>query len=175
MSRLATALASLASLAPVASTALAAGLALAACSHAKAGAPAGPVTFTLSVDARAYADGPIQITVWNAEQLALRERAGECVVEHDATGTRTHCPPGVTLVEAHPEQLTLTRAELVHPITIRAASLRPGERYELAIGGIASDGCNSATALARGIATGTAMRLVDLDVMTTDLACVRDR
>lgn len=153
---------------------LVAGLALAtvaACSHAKAGAPAGPVTFTASLDARVYADGPIHVTVWNAEQLARREQAGACVVEADASGSRTLCPPGVTLIEPEPERFTLSAADLAGPITIRASSLRPGERYELAIGGTASDGCNAATALARGLASGATVELGTLQVMTTTMAC----
>ena len=135
-------------------------------------APA-PVHVTIAVAAEAFAaDSEIRVAVWNEAQLALRERGGECVVRFDGQTQTTICPPGVTYTPATPEQFTFKAADLAHPLRFDAASIKPGERYEISIGGEASDRCNHTGGSTRGVVAGDTIAVANVTLATTDMACV---
>ncbi|MCE9571812.1 MAG: hypothetical protein K8W52_01520 [Deltaproteobacteria bacterium] len=150
---------------------------LAACASAPAPAPKvapAPVHVTIAVAADAFAaDSEIRVAVWNEAQLALRAHAGECVVSFDGKTQTTICPPGVTYTPATPEEFTFKAADLAHPLRFEAASIKPGERYEISIGGRASDQCNHTGGSTRGVVAGDTIAIANLALATTDMACIQ--
>ena len=145
---------------------------LAACASTPAPAPgvaATAVHVSLTVAADAFApDSEIRVTIWNEAQLALRARAGGCVVSFDGKTETMTCPPGVT---STPEQFTFKASDLAQPLQLDAASLRPGERYEISIGGRASDGCNHTGGTTRGVVAGDTIAVAHIGLATTEKAC----
>lgn len=140
--------------------------------HEGAGGPA--VTFNITVDAEAFSDRqPITVSVWDAEQLAIAASSANCSVSMSSGGQESvSCPPGVTYRKATPETFTFTRAELAAGLTVVSRTVTVGERYRVAVGGKASDNCNSAGANAEGVAASATTRLADLGVAQTMMACV---
>jgi hypothetical protein len=132
------------------------------------------VTFNITADAEAFSDRqPITVSVWDAEQLAIAESTANCSVSMSAGGQESvSCPPGVTYRKATPETFSFTRAELAKGLTVVSRTVTVGERYRVAVGGKASDNCNSAGANAEGVAAGATTRLANLGVAQTMMACV---
>ena len=64
-----------------------------------------------------------------------------------------------------------TTDEFTKGLTIAALSVRVGERFEIAINGIAQDGCNHAQAFVQGTVTGLDMKLAVLVLPQTQMAC----
>ena len=169
--------------------ALALGLLLPACSGAilplaPSGLPGGvsggqsgngrPVTFTIDVDPSAFSDKrQITVRVWDAEQLKIANETGACTVSMNVqTGQETvSCPPGVTYRKATPEETIVSRAELARGLTVRSKTVTTGEAYRVSITGMASDDCNTASATAEGTAAGETVKLANLSVASTEMAC----
>ncbi|MFO0619068.1 MAG: hypothetical protein U0414_41145 [Polyangiaceae bacterium] len=117
-------------------------------------------------------DQDVTVTIWNARELALRERFSRCYVSFDRSGKETMtCPPGVVYEEPKPETFKVTYAELGSSVILDVKSLALGERYDVSIGGSASDGCNHTAAGAQGVAVQKIV-LRDLSFSTTEMACV---
>lgn len=129
------------------------------------------VRFAIDLDARAFAAGTqITVDVWNQAALELRDRHSDCPAIRNLHGTTAHCVDGIVKLP-DPERFLFTTDELSRGFTIAALSVRLGERYEIAINGAAHDGCNHATASARGTVTRLDMTLADLALAQTTMAC----
>jgi hypothetical protein len=138
------------------------------------GGGGGAVTFAITADPAAFSDRqPITVSVWDAEQLAIAASSANCSVSMSSDGQQSvSCPPGVTYRQATPETFTFTRADLAKGLTVVSRTVSVGERYRVAVGGKASDDCNSAGASAEGVASAATTRLADLQVAQTMMACV---
>ena len=137
-----------------------------------------PVTFSVAVDPNAFSDKrQINVTIWDAEQLALADASAGCSVSHDAATGKdtTTCPPGVTYKPATPETIATTKEELAKGLTVTSKSVTVGERYRVSVSGMASDDCNTASATAEGTASAAAVKLSGLQVAQTEMACVPTR
>jgi hypothetical protein len=158
--------------------------ALSACSQGAAITPSGPataanagkaVTFTVSVDAKAFSDkSPITVRIWDETQRQIQDETSQCSVSMDmASGKETiSCPAGVTYRKATPEEFQITKADLAKGLTIVSTSVTVGERYMRSVTGKAADDCNTASASSTGTATGTTMTLANLEVASTLMACI---
>lgn len=173
--------------------ALSLGLTLAACSGATlplapnglpgdtTGGQAGggrPVTFSVNVDPTAFSDKrQITITVWDSEQLKIASETSNCTVSMNVqTGQETtSCPPGVTYRKPTPEETIVSRADLAKGVTIISKTVTTGERYRVAVGGMAADDCNSAGGSVEGTATMEATRIAITEIASTMMACVPTR
>lgn len=117
-------------------------------------------------------DTDVTVTVWNARELALRERSGSCTVSMDRSGTETTtCPPGVTYTKPAPETFKVAYSELGSKVVLDVTSLAIGERYEVSIGGAASDGCNHTGAGSHGVAEEK-IEIGELSYASTEMACI---
>lgn len=137
-----------------------------------------PVTFSITVDPAAFSNKrQINVTIWDAEQLALADASAGCSVSHDvATGRdTTTCPPGVTYQPATPETFSTTREQLAQGFSVTSRSVTVGERYRVSISGQAPDDCNTASATAEGTATAAAVKLAGLQVAQTAMGCLPTR
>lgn len=171
--------------------ALALGLLLAACSRGTlplapnatgggAGGLAGaePVTFTVTVDPKAFSDKrQITVAVWDDAQLKLAEQTGGCSVSFDTTTGKetTTCPPGVTYQKPTPEETIVSKADLAQPLTIVSKTVTTGERYRISVGGMAADDCNSAGGGSEGVAGSRAVKIAITEIAQTMMACVPTR
>ena len=131
-----------------------------------------PVHVVIDLPRASFADGDVTISVWSQAELARRDRMSGCVVSWDGKTEQTICPAGVTFEASKPETFTFSAAELAHPVAFDATTIALGERYEISIGGRASDGCNSIGGDARGVLSSTTLALKDLQLAQTDMACV---
>lgn len=114
----------------------------------------------------------VTVTVWSEKERAKLERSAGCAVSMDASGKEsTMCPPGVTFEKAHPETFTIAYEKLGSKVVLDLKSIAVGERYDIAVGGAAADGCNHTGGGARGVA-GPTIELHDLDFTSTLLACL---
>lgn len=150
--------------------------AIAAC----AAVPGGPVTtnqtvtFNVQLDANAFSNKrQISVRLYDAAQLAIAEETAQCNVSYDAaTGQeKTSCPPGVTYRPTTPEEWTVSRDQLAAGLTLDSKTVTVGERYRLSIGGMAPDDCNTASASQEGVAGGASIRLSNMPVAQTEMAC----
>lgn len=113
----------------------------------------------------------VSVTVWNEAQMALREKSGSCSVSMDRSGKETTtCPPGITYVKPTPETFKVAYSELGSKVVLDVSSLAVGERFDVNIGGAASDGCNHTGAGSRGVAAQK-IQLADLSYATTEMYC----
>lgn len=116
----------------------------------------------------------VTVTVWNPEQMKVRESIGVCSVSVDGSGKEiTTCPPGVVFVKPAPETFKVAYSELDGNVVLDLKSLALGERYEVSVSGSASDGCNYTAAQAQGLAQPK-IELRDLPYATTEMACMED-
>jgi hypothetical protein len=138
--------------------------------------PAAGVTFTVPIQVEVFSPrGILQALVWNAEQLTALDRQAECVIAHDPqTGTDTAlCPEGVQYREITPEKFDFPIQAINQSIRVTSQTVKIGEKYRLALRGLSSDDCNSASATTEGTATSLTITLGKLDWMTTDMACLQ--
>lgn len=134
-------------------------------------APA-PIHVTLELPRQTFApDTEIRVEVWNEAQLALRERARACIVRRDGTyclGDAPYTPPT-------PEIHTLRVRELTRSLRFDAASLRPGEHYELAVDVRDRDDCSQGRGTTRGIVASDALVTTNLRLATLERRCPAPR
>lgn len=132
-----------------------------------------PVTFSLTAPQVPFlSGGEVTVAIYDAEQLARRERGADCMVSWDGEQERTRCPDGRTPEPVEPEVFTFPQSALAAPLQITSATVTTGERYEINIGGTAADGCNSSGGSASGAARAVAIDLLITEVFTTEMACI---
>lgn len=151
-------------------------LALVSACAAPATQPAAGVTFTVPIQMDVFSPkGTLQVLVWNAEQMAAQDQQGECVIAHDVeTETDTTlCPEGVQYQEIKPEKFDFPIQAINHRIQLTSQSVKVGEKYRLALRGLSSDDCNSASATIEGTATSSAITLGEPGWLITEMACVQ--
>jgi heat shock protein HslJ len=108
-----------------------------------------PVNFTITVDASAFSNKKqLTVAIYDAEQLG-REQSGT----------------------ATPEETFVFREELARGLVVPSRTVTVGERYRVVVSGMAADDCNRASASAEGVASGDAISLSDLTVVSTKMAC----
>ena len=149
--------------------------ALASACAAPANPPASGVTFTVPIQVEAFSPkGTLQVLVWNAAQLAAQDQQGECVIAHDMqSGSDTVlCPEGVQYQEITPEKFDFPIQTIDRSIQLTSQTVRVGEKYRLALRGLSSDDCNSASALLEGTATSATIALGEPGWLTTEMACI---
>jgi hypothetical protein len=119
--------------------------------------------------------GILQFLIWNAEQMAAQDQQGECVIAHDMqTGTDTVlCPEGVQYQEITPEKFDFPIQAIDQNIQLTSHAVKVGEKYRIAMRGLSSDDCNSASATFEGTATSSTIALGEPGWMITEMACVQ--
>ena len=138
--------------------------------------PASGVTFSVPVPVNTFSPrGTLQVFVWNAQQLAALNQQNECVVAHDAqTGTDTTlCPEGVQYQEITPEKFDFPLQAIDQHIQLTSQAVKVGEKYRIALRGLSSDDCNSASATFEGTATSSTIALGEPGWLITEMACVQ--
>jgi hypothetical protein len=138
--------------------------------------PAAGVTFTVPIQVEVFSPrGILQALVWNADQLAALDRQAECVIAHDPqTGTDTTlCPEGVQYREITPEKFDFPIQAINQSIRLTSQTVKVGEKYRIALRGLSSDNCNSASATTEGMVTSSTITLGSLDWLTTEMACLQ--
>ena len=138
--------------------------------------PASTVTFSIPIPVEAFSPkAALQVSVWNAAQLAALDRQAECVISHDVqTGVEsTHCPEGVTYQEITPEEFVFPIQAIKQSVQLTSQTVKIGEQYQILLRGLSSDDCNSTSATAEGTATTSTITLGELGWMTTEMACIQ--
>jgi hypothetical protein len=149
-------------------------LLIAACATPANQAASG-VTFTVPIQVEVLSpNGTLQVLVWNAEQMDAEDRQGECVIAHDMqSGADTVlCPKGVQYREITPEKFDFPIQSIRQSIQFTGQTVKVGERYRIALRGLSSDDCNSASATFVGTATSSTIVLGEPGWLTTEMACV---
>lgn len=116
----------------------------------------------------------LQVAIWNDQQLATLDAQAECVVAHDsATGADTvHCPPGVEYQKITPERFVFPIQSVDANVVVTSTHVKRDAKYQLSIGGLSRDDCNSTSAVYEGVANAATITLTDLSWQTTEMACV---
>jgi hypothetical protein len=138
--------------------------------------PAAGVTFSAPVPVEEFSPkATLQVLVWNAEQLAALNQQTDCVIAHDVqTGSESiHCPPGVVYQKITPEEFVFPVLAIDKNIQVTSRTVKIGEKYQIRLGGLSSDDCNSTSAVAEGTATSSTIKLGSLVWATTAMACVK--
>lgn len=143
------------------------------CAPSRTSAASGDaVRFAIELEARGFAAGAkVTVDVWNQATIELQERWAGCTSITNLYGTYTRCPDGRGGRMPEPERFEFTTDEFTKGLTIAALSVRVGERFEIAINGMAQDGCNHAQAFVQGTVTGLDMKLAVLVLPQTQMAC----
>jgi hypothetical protein len=150
-------------------------LALTSACAVPAAQPAAGVTFTVPIRVEMFSPkGILQVLVWNAEQMAAQDRQGECVIAHDMqSGTDTVlCPEGVQYQEITPEKFDFPTQTIDQNIQLTSHTVKVGEKYRIALRGLSSDDCNSASATFEGTVTSSMIALGEPGWLITEMACV---
>ena len=150
--------------------------ALAGACVAPAAQPATGVTFIVPVPTEAFSPKTaLQVSIWNAQQLKTLDQQAECAISHDVqTGAESiHCPDGVTYQEITPEGFVFPIQAIKQSVRLTSQAVKMGEKYQIVLRGLSSDGCNSTSAMAEGTATTSTITLGELDWATTEMACVQ--
>jgi hypothetical protein len=137
--------------------------------------PTANVTFTVPIQVEVFSpQGILQVLVWDAEQMAALDRQAECVIAHDPqTETDTAlCPEGVQYQEITPEKFDFPIQAIEQSIQLTSQTVKVGEEYRLALRGLSSDDCNSASATFEGTATSSTLTLGEPSWLITEMACV---
>jgi hypothetical protein len=137
--------------------------------------PTSGVTFTIPIQVEVFSPkGTLQVLVWNAEQMAAQDQQGECVIAHDMqSGTDTVlCPEGVQYQEITPEKFDFPIQAINQSIQVTSRTVKVGEKYRLALRGLSSDDCNSASATVEETASSSTITLGNLNWAITEMACV---
>lgn len=150
------------------------------------------VTITIDVDRARFAPGTeVNVSVMNQKNIESQRSAGSCMVGFsdapvnipcpdgfsctstpDRPNEITICPPGVTPRAPLPvESFTFAQASIDGAVTFTARSLVQGEPYEISIGGLAADGCNSVGATMKGTLEGATMTFHPQGWAQTEMAC----
>ncbi len=143
---------------------------------APAAQPATGVTFFVPVPTEAFSPKTaLQVSVWNAQQLKTLDQQAECAVSHDVqTGAESiHCPEGVTYQVVTPEGFVFPIQAIKQSVRLTSQTVKMGEKYQIVLRGLSSDGCNSTSATVEGTATTSSITLGELDWATTEMACVQ--
>jgi hypothetical protein len=138
--------------------------------------PAAGVTFIVPVPTEVFSPKTaLQVSVWNAQQLKTLDQQAECAISHDVqTGAESiQCPEGVTYQEIKPEGFVFPIQAIKQSIHLTSQTVKIGEKYQIVLRGLSSDGCNSTSATAEGTATTSAITLGELGWATTVMACVQ--
>jgi hypothetical protein len=134
-----------------------------------------PVTFTVTVDPKAFSDKtPVTVTIWDEAQRQSMDETNSCVVSYDPQTRQetTSCPPGITYRKATPETFQMTKADLAKPLVLASKTVTVGERYRLSVSGKAADDCNAASASTEAVAATETVTIANLPVAQTMMACV---
>jgi hypothetical protein len=134
------------------------------------------VTFTVPIQVEVFSpNGTLQVLIWDAEQMDAQDQQGECVIAHDMqSGTDTVlCPEGVQYQEITPEKFAFPIQAIAHNIQLTSQTVKVGERYRIALRGLSSDDCNSASATFEGRATSSTIALGEPGWLITEMACVQ--
>jgi hypothetical protein len=138
--------------------------------------PATGVTFTAPIQVDVFSpNGTLQVLIWNAGQMDAQDQQGDCIISHDMqSGTDTvFCPEGVQYQEITPEKFAFPIQAIDQRIQITSQTVKVGERYRIALRGLSSDDCNSASATFEGRATSSTIALEEPDWLITEMACVQ--
>ena len=138
--------------------------------------PTAGVTYIVPMPVEAFSPkAALQVSVWNAAQLAALDRQAECVISHDVqTGVEsTHCPEGVQYQKITPEEFVFPIQTVSKSIQLTSRAVKIGEKYQIVLRGLSSDDCNSTSATAEGTATTSTITLGELGWMTTERACIQ--
>ncbi len=138
--------------------------------------PTAGVTFIVPVAVDTFSrQAALQVSIWNAQQLKTLDQQAECVISHDVqTGVESiHCPAGVQYLKITPEEFVFPIQAIRKSVQITSQTVKTGEKYQIVLRGLSSDGCNSTSGTAEGTATSSTITLENLDWMTTEMACVQ--
>ena len=142
--------------------------------HTPPASPPGEITFVIPIDTSVFnPEKPIQVQLWNAEQLEIMENNKDCIVMHEIrTGaTEIQCPEGITHQEVNPEEFSFPIQEIGSSITITSSQVRLGEGFQINIWGLNKDNCNSTRASFAGKANAQTM-ILDIQLWnTTEMWC----
>jgi hypothetical protein len=152
----------------------------------------GGVTITISVPRGQFANGAdVNVSVMNRASIEAQKSAGSCMVgfsdgpvdipcpdgfscttDPDRPNEVTICPPGVTpAAPPKVESFSFAQDAIDGSITFTARSLVQGEPFEIAIGGLAADGCNHVGASVSGLLEGSTLDLQPKNWSQTVMAC----
>lgn len=134
------------------------------------------ISFTIPIKAGLFSQtATLRVTLLNAAQIKILHETAACTVSQDA-GTKTetiHCPDGITYQKVNPEEFTFPIRQSGSSVKVTSATVRLHEQYQITIGGLSADECNSTSTSFTGMAESVEITLNGLSWATTEMACLK--
>lgn len=150
-------------------------LAITACGNGPASpTPGGDVSLVVNINHALFADDAVlEISLWNASQLAILAANARCgTAQGSGGGPQVQCPPGVTYMDVVPEQLNFPLSMIGATLEVTPQHIAPGEMFRIHLSGLSRDRCNATSADLVRMAAAGQMLLGDPAWQTTLLGCI---